>query len=47
MTKTNLTTAKQYGVSYQQVYQCLQDHRGRTKREEELSAEDKLRIEIR
>lgn len=49
--------AKQYEVSYQQVYQWvkkfeehgelgLQDRRGRTKPEEELSAEDKFRIEI-
>lgn len=49
--------AEQYKVSYQQVYQWvkkfekhgelgLQDRRGRTKLEEELSTEDKFRLEI-
>ncbi|WP_342443303.1 IS3 family transposase [Lysinibacillus sp. FSL K6-0057] len=55
--KNYQVTAEQYAISYQQVYQWvkkfeksgelgLQDRRGRTKLEEELSTEDKFRLEI-
>ncbi|AMM93111.1 transposase [Peribacillus simplex] len=55
--KSYQVTAEQYAVSYQQIYQWvkkfekygelgLQDRRGRTKLEEELSTEDKFRLEI-
>lgn len=51
-------TAEHYGVSYQQVYQwvrkyesegidALKDRRGRTKTEEELTPEEKVKIEMK
>lgn len=53
-----LATSETYGVSYQQVYQWvkkfeaagedgLRDRRGRTKVEIELTAEEKLQLEIK
>ena len=52
--KNYQVTAERYEVSYQQVYQwvrnlkqmvkkALQDRRGRTKEEEELTAEEKFK----
>ena len=51
-------TAETYGVSYQQVYQwvkkyedggdeALKDKRGRKKEEAELTAEDKINLQIK
>ncbi|WP_277679154.1 helix-turn-helix domain-containing protein [Gracilibacillus dipsosauri] len=56
--KSYQQTAEKYRVSYQQVYQwvrkyedggwdALQDKRGRSKREEELTPEEKMKLEMR